>query len=125
MVRENIWRREKYEAKVDGSVHESRTDAYRTTQVALHSAIVTTLVANEEQAKTEILEPAGVPVNEIPFYLNAMREFCRCCRNFTDLTRQNECYSIYSKYVEKQLRSNLIVLLGNMCGCDLWAYYEY
>ncbi|GAJ05630.1 unnamed protein product, partial [marine sediment metagenome] len=108
MVRPNLWRRKKFKAKIDGSVHEKRTDAYRTTQVALHTAITTILVEKEIEAKTLILEPAGVPVNEMPFYLNAMREFCKCSRNFTSLTRQNECINIYAEYVEKGLRNNLV-----------------
>lgn len=125
MVRKSLFRRNKYEAKTDGSVSETRTDAYRTRQVQLHTAIVTELVAKEEQAKTEILEPAGIPVNEIPFYLNAMRQFCRCCRKFTSNTRFNECYNIYLTWLQKGLDNNCLVLLGNLCGCDLMAYYEY
>lgn len=123
MVRKQLWRKLKFEAKLDGSVHEKRTDAYGPTQVLLHTAIVTTLVDNEIEAKTTILEPAGVPVNEMPFYLNAMREFCKNCRNFTSTTRENECVNIYLKYVEKGLTPVLVARLGVMCGCDLSAYY--
>lgn len=123
MVRSSLRRREKYEAKLDGSVAEIRTDAYRTYQIALHDAMADILVPLEEQAKTQYLEPAGVPVNEIPFYLNAMRQFCRVCRNFTSLTRENECFNIYSYWVEKGLTTNLVAAMGIMCGCDLWAYY--
>lgn len=122
-MRKNLWRRKKYEAKLDGSVAEKRTDAYRTYQISMHSAITPTLVANEEQAKTTILEPAGVTVNMMPHYLAAMREFCSLCRNFTDLTRENECYNLYAKWVQKGFNSQLIARLGIMCGCDLWAYY--
>ncbi|MBA7595163.1 hypothetical protein ES703_02122 [subsurface metagenome] len=123
MVRKQLWRKLKFEAKLDGSVIEKRTDAYRTTQVALHTAMATILVDKEIEAKTTILEPAGVPVNEMPFYLNAMREFCRNSRNFTSVTRENECVNIYLKYVEKGLVPVLVARLGVMCECELSAYY--
>lgn len=123
MVRDSLHRRNKYEAKTDGSVSEKRTDAYRTRQVTLHTEAQEKLVPREIQAKTGILEPAGVPVNEMPFYLNAMREFCRCCDNFTAQTRFNECYNIYLTWVQKGLENDLVVALGIMCGCNLEMYY--
>jgi len=123
--RNQMWRRAKYKAKIDGSVAETRFDAYATTAKALHQTMQEILVPHEETCKTDILEPAGVPTNEIPFYLDAMREFCRVCRNFTSLSRQNECYNTYLRWLQKGLNNNLLVLLGNHCGCDLWAYYYY
>lgn len=123
MVRDSLHRRNKYEAKTDGSVSETRTDAYRTRQVSLHTAAQEIIVPREIEAKTTILEPAGVPVNMIPFYLNAMREFCRCCDNFISLTRENECENIYLMWVQKGLNPQLVAHLGVMCGCELAAYY--
>jgi len=123
MVRDSLHRRNKYEAKTDGSVSETRTDAYRTRQVLLHTAAQEIIVPREVEAKTTILEPAGVPVNMIPFYLNAMREFCRCCDNFTSLTREDECENIYLMWVQKGLDAYLVARLGVMCGCELAAYY--
>lgn len=125
MVRNQLWRRKKFEHKVSGSVVEDRVDQYGTYMTSLHSAAQTILVAKEEQAKTEILEPAGVSVNMIPFYLDAMREFCRISRNFSGQTKQNEGYNAYEKWLTKGLNSNLLVLLANMCDIDLWAYYQY
>jgi len=123
--RNQFWRRKKFEKKTDGSVAEIRFDAYATPAKTLHEAMATILVENEEVFKEDILEPAGVPVNEIPFYLDAGREFCRCCRNFTSLTRANECYNIYLRWLQKGLNNNCLVLMANHCGCDLMAYYEY
>jgi len=123
--RNNYFRRKKFEAKIDGSVAETRFDAYATPAKTLHEAMAVILVGHEEVFKEDILEPAGVPTNEIPFYLDAGREFCRCCRNFTDLSRQNECYNIYLKWLQKGLNNNCLVLMANHCGCDLWAYYQY
>jgi len=125
MVRDQIWRRKKYEAKIDGTVAELRTDAYRDTQVALHTSITSILVQNEEKAKTTILEPAGVPTSEIPFYLNAMREFCKCCRNFTSTTRNNKCYNILLQYRDKGLLIELLYKLAAMCGCYPEGYEYY
>jgi len=123
--RRNIFRRAKFKAKIDGSVAETRFDALATSAQALHTTMQNILVPHEEAAKTNILEPAGVPTNEIPFYLDAMREFCRVCRNFTSLSRANECYNVYQRWLSKTLNSNLLILLANQCGCDLFAYYQY
>lgn len=125
MVRDQIWRRKKYEAKIDGTVAELRTDAYRDTQVALHTSITSILVQREEEAKTTILEPAGIPTSEIPFYLNAMREFCKCCRNFTSTTRNNKCYDILLQYRDKGLLIALLYRLAMMCGCYPEGYEYY
>jgi len=123
--RNQYWRRKKYEAKIDGAVAETRFDAYATPAKTLHQTMQEILVPHEETAKTDILEPMGISTNEIPFYLDAMREFCRICRNFTSLSRQNECYNVYLRWLQKGLNNNALVLLANQCGCDLWAYYYY
>lgn len=125
MVREQIWRRKKYEAKTDGDVAELRVDAYGASMKTLHAAMASVLVQREEQAKTTILEPAGVPTSELPFYLNAMREFCKCCRNFTSVTRDNKCYNILRQYADKNLRLDLLYKLAMMCGCYPSGYEYY
>lgn len=125
MVREQQWRRKKYEAKLDGTVAELRADAYRADMVALHTAITTILVQREEEAKTQILEPAGITTSEIPFYLNAMREFCKCCRNFTSVTRDNKCYNILCQYRDKGLRLDMLYGLAALCGCYPEGYEYY
>ena len=127
--RNQYWRRKKYEAKVDGSVAETRFDALGINAVGypknLHQTMQEILVPAEEYFKTQILEPFGISTNEIPFYLDAGREFCRVCRNFTSLSRQNECYNVYLRWLQKGLNNNALVLMANYCGCDLWAYYYY
>jgi hypothetical protein len=125
MVRDQLARRKKYEAKLDGSVAEIRTDAYRSRMVDLHEAMTTILVQREEQAKTQILEPAGIPTSEIPFYLNAMREFCKCCRNFTSTTRDNKCYNILAQYRDKGLEVAPLYQLAMLCGCYPQGYEYY
>lgn len=102
-----------------------RVDAYGDDMVTLHTAITAQLVEKEELAKTSILEPNGVTTSEIPFYLNSMREFCKCSRNFTSVTRNNKCYHILLRYRDKGLLNNLLVQLAAICDCDLWGYYEY
>jgi len=125
MVRDQQWRRKKYEAKTDGTVSELRIDAYGDSMKTLHAAITTILVEKEEQAKSTILEPAGVTTSEIPFYLNAMREFCKCCRNFTSYTRDNKCYDILLRYRDKGLISSLLYKLAILCGCYPTGYEYY
>jgi len=125
MVREQHYRRKKFEAKVDGAVAEDRIDQYGSTMKQLHSDMQDILVPKEISAKEDILEPAGVSVNMIPFYLNAMREFCRISRNFKSITRQNEAYNSFERWKVKGLNSNLLVQLAALCDIDLWAYYQY
>jgi hypothetical protein len=125
MVRDQRYRRKKYEAKIDGSVGEMRTDAYKSTMETLYTAISTELVEKEEQAKTTILEPAGVGTAWIPFYLNAMREFCKCCRNFTSTTRDNKCLEILFTYRDKGLDQGLLYRLAALCGCYPEGYGYY
>ena len=124
MVREQQYRRRKYEAKTDAIAAELRTDAYRADMVTQYTAMASILVEKEEQAKTQILEPAGVPTSEMPFYLNSMREFCKCCRNFTSVTRDNKCYNILLQYRDKGLRIEMLYQLAMLCGCYP-AGYEY
>jgi hypothetical protein len=125
MVRKQQYRRKKYELKLDGTVAELRTDAYRDAQVELHTSITSVLVQKEIEAKSTILEPAGVPTSEMPFYLNAMREFCKCCRNFTSTTRNNKCYDILLQYRDKGLQIGLLYKLAAMCGCYPEGYGYY
>lgn len=125
MVRDEVYRRKKFAAKIDGTVIEDRIDQYGPSMVTAHTAMQSILVEKEEAAKTTILEPAGVTVNMIPFYLDAMRCFCRISRNFTSTTKNNEGYNWFTLFRTKGLDSNLLVLLANLCDIDLWAYYEY
>ena len=125
MVRQQQYRRKKYEAKIDGDVFERRTDSYGDYMKTLHAAITTLLVQKETEAKETILEPAGVTTSEEPFYLNAMREFCKCCRKFTSVTRDNKCYSILCSYRDKGLEVSLLYKLAALCGCYPQGYGYY
>jgi hypothetical protein len=125
MVRHPFWRRKKYEAKVSGTVAELRVDAYGSSMASLHEAMATVLVSKEEQAKTEILEPAGVTTCEMPFYLNAMREFCKASRNFTSTSRDNKCYDVLCGYRDKGLDVALLYKLAMLCECYPIGYGYY
>lgn len=123
MVRKEHWRRAKFKAKVSGSIAEDRIEQYGGYMKAAHETIQIILVDKEERSKTEVLEPAGVTVNMIPFYLDAMREFCRISRNFTSTTRTNESINTYCRWKAKGLDGHLLVQLASICDIDIWAYY--
>jgi hypothetical protein len=125
LVRPQQYRRRKYEAKIDGDVFEKRADAYGSSMKTEHATITAVLVAKEEEAKTTILEPAGVGTAEMPFYLNAMREFCKCCRTFTSVTRNNKCFEVLNSYRNKGLQIGLLYKLAAMCGCYPAGYGYY
>ena len=123
MVRKEHWRRAKFKAKISGSIAEDRVDQYGAYMKSSHEAIQLILVDKEERSKTEVLEPAGVTVNMIPFYLDAMREFCRISRNFTSTTRTNEAINSYERWKAKGLDTYLLVQLAGICDVNIWAYY--
>lgn len=123
MVRKEHRRRAKFKAKVSGSITEDRIDQYGSYMKALHEAMQIILVDKEKRAKTEVLEPAGVSVNMIPFYLDAMREFCHISRNFTGATRTNEAFNTYERWKAKGLDSYLLAQLASICDIDIWGYY--
>jgi len=125
MVRDQIYRRRKYEAKADGTIAEMRIDAYGEWMVKEHTSITSVLVQKEEEAKGLILEPAGVSTSEMPFYLNAMREFCSICRHFTSHTRDDECYNVLLRYRDKGLVLTLLYKLAALCGCYPTGYEYY
>ena len=125
MVRDQIYRRKKYEAKTDGDVAELRLDKYRAQMVKLYKEVTPEMVEQEKLAKTTILEPAGIATSELPFYLNAMREFCKCCKDFTSTTRDDKCYCILLQYRDKGLRIDMLYALAQMCGCYPTGYEYY
>jgi hypothetical protein len=125
MVRDQTYRRKKYEAKTDGDISEKRTDAYRDDMVSLQTSITVLLVQKEEDAKTLVLEPAGVPTSEIPFYLNFMRQACKTARNFSSLTKDNKVYSLILEYRDKGLNIALLYKLAALCGCYPEGYGYY
>lgn len=133
MVRNQTYRRKKYEAKTDGDIMEKRIDAYGDAMkqhysvdiVAEGMTMTELLVSKEEAAKTTVLEPAGVPTSEIPFYLNFLRESCKTARNFSSVTRDNKVYSLILEYRDKGLNIALLYKLAAICGCYPEGYGYY
>jgi hypothetical protein len=108
MVREQVYRQKKYEAKVVGDVVKARIDALKEVMAEQTSARFGELASIEESVKKNILEPAGVPSIQIPFYLNIARELYSKSRVFTGETLKMEAHMIANKWIARGLRKDLV-----------------
>jgi hypothetical protein len=108
MVREQVYRQKKYEAKLTGDVVKARFDALKEVMAEQTSARFGELASIEDSVKKEILEPAGVPSIQIPFYLNVARELYSKSRTFTGETLKNEAHAIANKWVGRGLNKELV-----------------
>ena len=108
MVREQVYRQKKYEAKVTGDVVKARFDALKEVMAEQTSARFGELAIIEDSIKKEILEPAGVPSIQIPFYLNVARELYSKSRMFTGATFQMEGQLIGQKWVARGLKKDIV-----------------
>ena len=108
MVREQVYRQKKYEAKVTGDVVKARFDALKEVMAEQTSARFGELASLEESIKREILEPAGVPTITIPFYLNIARELYSKSRSFTGTTFNTEATLVAQKWVARGLNKEIV-----------------
>ena len=108
MVREQVYRQKKYQAKVTGDVVKARFDALKEVMEEQTSARFGELANIEESVKKNILEPNGVPSIQIPFYLNVAREVYSKARTFTGETLKMEAHAIADKWVKRGLRKELV-----------------
>jgi hypothetical protein len=108
MVREQVYRQKKYEAKLTGDVVKARFDALKEVMAEQTSARFGELATIEDSVKKEILEPAGVPSIQIPFYLNVARELYSKSRTFTGETFNTEATLVAQKWVARGLQKEIV-----------------
>jgi len=119
MVRPQVYRQKKYEAKVSGDVVKARFDALKEVMVEQTAERFADLVAFEEGVKKNILEPRGIPNIMIPFYLNVARELYKLSRKFTGATLGKEALLVKQKWTARGLSAEVIDEIIDYFGITL------
>ena len=123
MVRSEVYRTRKYEAKIDDTSIAQRFRDQKPDMVEQMSARSAELVLIEEKAKA-VVEAAGVSVIQIPFYLNFARQCYRIARQFSQATRVNEVYYRYLYWFHQGLDDTILRDISELCGVNLSVYPE-
>jgi len=108
MVRDQVYRRAKYAAKVDPDVVKARIGALKETMTEQTDALFAELAALETSVKQEILEPAGVKSIMIPMYLNVARQLYKLTKKFSAQTLQAEAHTVVDKWYERGLQGTIL-----------------
>jgi hypothetical protein len=117
MVRAQVYRQKKYEAKIDADVIRSRFAALKPTMEEQTTAKFTDLSSMESSIKA-ILEPLGVPTIQIPFYLNYARELYKLTSNFSGKTLADEAKVKYEKWKARGLDADKLKAIAESFGID-------
>jgi len=115
MVRETVWRRGKYTAKIDPTVVQARFAGLKDMMVQQTDMLFADLVAFEEQTKG-IVEEKGVPTITIPWYLNVARQLYRLSKRFTGKTLDSEASVICDKWVQRGLDKEIVSEIAKLYG---------
>jgi len=123
MVRADIWRKKKYDAKIQADVIKTRFELYKDTMLEQVDTQFTNLPQFEDAVKIQILEPRGVPTWNIPFYLNYARELYRRMRKFSGKTLENEALILMDKWVSRGLKRDILIEIAKLMGVPITVYY--
>jgi len=123
MVRHPAYRQRKYEAKIDADVVRSRFASLKDLMVEQTSVKFSDLADMEDGVKRNILEPAGVPTIQIPFYLNYARQLYRLTTKFSGQALINEAKLKIETWVARGLNRDLLVKIAEYFGIPIEAYY--
>lgn len=117
MVRPQVYRQKKYEAKVDPDVVRARFSAQKDMMAEQTSAKFSDLATMEANVKA-ILEPQGVATIQIPFYLNYARELYKLTQNFSGVTLSNEAKLKYEKWKARGLTDTILKAIAESFGIN-------
>lgn len=118
-VRDEKYRRAKYEAKVDADVVKARVAALKDTMVEQTTSVFVDLAKMENDVKTYLESLTGadaVKVIEIPFYLNCARELWKAKRTFTGETLKTKAGVIIDKWVSFGLKETTCKGIADLLG---------
>lgn len=122
MVRDAMLRIKKYEQKLDPTVIQTRFTALKEMMVDQVNVRFADLVTFENQVKLTILEAAGIPTINIPFYLNYAREVYTKGQRFSGTTLCNECSLILDKWVARGLDRDVLTDIAEAFGVTIPCY---
>jgi len=120
-VRPASLRRVKYEAKINADVVRQRFSDLKDSMVKQEDERFAELVSHENAIKS-ILETAGVPTKDIPFYLNVGRELYRLTSRFSGATLVAEAQLVRQKWVARGLLDEVIEKILRYFGIVPPAY---
>lgn len=116
MVRKGDLRIRKYEGKVDPTVISSRYEKLKGMMVEQATTKFSDLASLEDEIKTKVLEPGGVPTIQIPFYLNFAREIYKKSSAFSGKTLSNEIGLIMNKWMARGLDKAILEEVARIAG---------
>jgi len=121
MVRSEVFRVKKYEAKINATSIAQRFTDHKESMVDQIEGKFAELVLVETKAKAR-LEFSGVSVTQIPFYLDFARQCYRIGQQFSQATRVNEVYYRYQYWLNQGLNAAILTDIASLCGVTLSDY---
>jgi len=118
-VRDEKYRRAKYEAKVDPDVVKARIAALKESMVEQTTSKFVDLVQMENSVKSYLESLTGadaVKVIEIPFYLNCARELWKAKQKFTGETLKAKADIIINKWAANGLKKTTLQGIADLLG---------
>jgi hypothetical protein len=117
MVKPQVYRQKKYEAKVSGDVIKARIDALKSVMTEQTSERFADLQNVEETVKS-IVEPAGQPTILIPHYMNFGRQLYSLSQRFSGATLNTEAKLVFEKWKARGLNVNILKEIAAAFGID-------
>jgi hypothetical protein len=118
MVRPQVYRLKKYDAKVVGDVVKARVDALKPIMTEQQTQRFSDL-QNVENTVKSIVEEAGIFTPLIPSYLNFARELYSLSRRFSGATLNNMATIVFNKWKTIGLEVDLLKTIGQTFGIDV------
>jgi hypothetical protein len=117
MVRPQVYRQKKYEAKVSGDVVKARFDALKEVMAEQTSERFADLQNVEEIVKS-IVEPEGEPTILLPHYMNFGRQLYSLSQRFGGATLKTEAKLVYDKWKTRGLKPEILKSIAGAFGID-------
>lgn len=120
MVRDPLFRKKKYEAKIDGDVIRSRILAQKADMVAQQESAQADLAAIEVKVKSIVenstVSGKPIPTYMIPPYLNCGRQLYRASLKFSGNTLELKAKTICDAWVAQGLDGTVVSKIAELFG---------
>jgi len=117
MVRPAVYRKAKYEGKIDPEVIRSRITALKATMAEQMESRAAELATIETNIKAIIdAAPTAVFAHMVPAYLNVGRELYRLSKKFAGKTFEVEAKLVCDKWLARGLNKDILVKIAELFG---------
>lgn len=120
MVRDAVWRKTKYEAKIDGDVVRSRIINLKESMVNQMESAVADLASIETKVKAIVENKTvggkSIPTYMIPPYLNVGRQLFKASRKFSGKTLELKAKAICDAWVAQGLDGSTVADIAALFG---------